>query len=66
MDYTTGANDGANSPDGCGPTLVVLHPWSWLGGCMDDHVVVAVCRLGGSVSGGAGWAVWEGGKEDSP
>ncbi|KAG2425182.1 hypothetical protein HXX76_013936 [Chlamydomonas incerta] len=26
------------------PVLVVLHPWAWLGGCMDDHVVVSVCR----------------------
>ncbi|GIL68656.1 hypothetical protein Vafri_21902 [Volvox africanus] len=24
--------------------LVALHPWAWLGGCMDDHVVAAVCR----------------------
>ncbi|GLI63646.1 hypothetical protein VaNZ11_006644 [Volvox africanus] len=27
-----------------GLLLVVLHPWAWLGGCMDDHVVAAVCR----------------------
>ncbi|GFR46131.1 hypothetical protein Agub_g7617 [Astrephomene gubernaculifera] len=41
------AGDGAPS----GSLLVVLHPWAWLGGCMDDHVVGALCRA--AVASGA-------------